>query len=87
MGALLQNIDKVECNGGKVAINCILEAYFVKLFQFSKGQEISERKLQCLQFSQKYNEKKTIIAALKVSYFQILGQKFVKFFIDFLENL
>ena len=42
MGALLQNIDKVECNGGKVAINCILEAYFVKLFQFSKGQEISE---------------------------------------------
>ena len=37
MGALLQNIDKVECNEGKVAINCILEAYFVKLFHFPKG--------------------------------------------------
>ena len=34
MGSLLQNIDKVECNEGKVAIKLHLEAYFVKLFHF-----------------------------------------------------
>ena len=40
MGSLLQNIDKVECNEGKVAIKLHLEAYFVKLFHFPTSFQV-----------------------------------------------